>query len=250
MKKIIFTTFLLALIIVKTNANTNQNSLMQEQFKYLVEVKTASSTTYSSDYFKTEKEAQLYLENEIKQNSAVISAKVIYFKNNKKVNEMVFKYNKVEKQTADLKPMQNKKAEKNTSSEIKVNKSVEKSTEGLTFSVQVCATSISRVVPQLVKKVYHITENITVKSDNVYNRYFVGSLATYAEAKQYVNKLKNENSIKDAFVVGFVNGERLPSLSGMVKSLSYLYLPWYNKLKSESSLTEKMESNLEANLLF
>ena len=85
--------------------------------------------------------------------------------------------------------------------------------EEVTYKVQIRAAYKSEIPLQQLANQYHLRDEI--KEDYVGNwyRYSVGSFATYEEAKQYRNRIRDINGIRDAFVVAYRNGKRLDQLS-------------------------------------
>lgn len=85
------------------------------------------------------------------------------------------------------------------------------------FRVQIRAAYKSEIPLQLLANKYHLRDEI--KEDYVGNwyRYSVGSFATYDDAKDYRNRIRSINGIRDAFVVAYRDGRRVDELSELKK---------------------------------
>jgi hypothetical protein len=85
--------------------------------------------------------------------------------------------------------------------------------QNIKFKIQIRAEKNNRIPAQRLASKYHISEQITEDHYDEWYRYSVGSFSTYDEAKEYRDKVRKEYNIKDAFVVAYLNGTRLNSLS-------------------------------------
>jgi opacity protein-like surface antigen len=81
------------------------------------------------------------------------------------------------------------------------------------FRVQVRAAYKAKIPLQRLANTYHLRDEI--KEDYIGNwyRYSVGSFETLQEAKEFRSKIMKDHGVRDAFVVAFVDGVRLNSLS-------------------------------------
>jgi len=103
------------------------------------------------------------------------------------------------------------------------------------FKVQVRATYKAQITLQQLANRYGITEEI--KEDYISNwyRYSIGSFDDYNKAKEYRNKVMKENGVMDAFIVAFMNGKRMDSLSEL-KELAPDFYPLKTKYKENGSM--------------
>lgn len=83
------------------------------------------------------------------------------------------------------------------------------------FKVQVRAAYKAQIPLQRLANKYHLRDSIREDFVGNWYRYSIGSFATYAEAREYRDKVIKENKVYDAFVVAFRNGVRLNSLSDL-----------------------------------
>lgn len=81
------------------------------------------------------------------------------------------------------------------------------------FKVQVRAAYKARIPLQRLANKYHLRDSIREDFVGNWYRYSIGSFETYAQAREYRDKVISENKVYDAFVVAFRNGVRLNSLS-------------------------------------
>ncbi|PLX12559.1 MAG: hypothetical protein C0598_05750 [Marinilabiliales bacterium] len=81
------------------------------------------------------------------------------------------------------------------------------------YRVQILAKYGKTMELNKISNMYNIpASQIRQDSHNSYYIYTVGSYATYEQARQKRNQLRNQNGISDAFVVAFKNGKRLNKL--------------------------------------
>ena len=85
--------------------------------------------------------------------------------------------------------------------------------QNIQFKIQIRAEKMNRIPLQRLANKYHIREQITEDHYDEWYRYSVGSFSTYDEAKEYRDKVRKEYNIRDAFIVAYLNGSRLESLS-------------------------------------
>lgn len=83
------------------------------------------------------------------------------------------------------------------------------------FRVQVRAAYKARIPLQRLANRYHLRDSIQEDFVGNWYRYSIGSFDTYAEAREYRDIIIREHNVHDAFVVAFVDGERLNSLSDL-----------------------------------
>lgn len=77
--------------------------------------------------------------------------------------------------------------------------------QGLEYRIQIFASGVSH---SLDSPVFKGLENIEEKFDGTLYRYYIGQLSSVAEAKTVRQNIV-EKGIEDAFIVAFVNGERI-----------------------------------------
>ena len=106
--------------------------------------------------------------------------------------------------------------------------------QDITFKIQIRAENNKRIPLQRLANKYHIREQITEDHYDEWYRYSVGSFSTYDEAKEYRDKIRNEYNIKDAFIVAYLNGKRLDSLSELKYIAPGVY-PEEEKIKTARS---------------
>lgn len=82
---------------------------------------------------------------------------------------------------------------------------------GLEYRIQICATKGQKGNIDAIKQKFNITEEVSEDSYNGWYQYTLGNFSTIKEAHDYLEKVKNDFSIKDAFVTTFFNGERTKS---------------------------------------
>lgn len=80
---------------------------------------------------------------------------------------------------------------------------------GVYYKVQICATrkSPSRNGKFFEKK-YKVTDNVELTNHEGWKKYIIGSFSSYEEAKAFGTKTRE--LVKDAFIVAYDNGERIP----------------------------------------
>ncbi len=83
------------------------------------------------------------------------------------------------------------------------------------FSVQVRAAYNAVIPIQLLASKYGIRDEIKEEQIGNWHKYSVGNFETFKEAKDYRNNIMNGNGIRDAFIVAYLNGQRLNSLSDL-----------------------------------
>lgn len=89
------------------------------------------------------------------------------------------------------------------------------SSNKIEFRVQVRASRQAIEPIQKLARRYHITDEIREDFSGNWYRYSIGSFPTYEDAKKTRNLLIAENGVQDAFIVVFVNGERLNKLGDL-----------------------------------
>jgi hypothetical protein len=82
------------------------------------------------------------------------------------------------------------------------------------FAVQVGAFVQYHYTPKRLAKILHLTEPIKSEKQDGYLKFTLGTFDTYPEAEAFKTRIRKDTKIKDAFVVGYKNGVRLPSISG------------------------------------
>ena len=80
---------------------------------------------------------------------------------------------------------------------------------GVFYKVQICATrkSPSRN-GQFFEKKYKVTDNVELTNHEGWKKYIIGSFSSYEEARAFGKKTRE--LVKDAFIVAYDNGERIP----------------------------------------
>ncbi|MBP6656791.1 MAG: hypothetical protein KA284_02980 [Bacteroidia bacterium] len=80
---------------------------------------------------------------------------------------------------------------------------------GIFYKVQICATRKSPARNgQFFEKKYKVTDNVELTNHEGWKKYIIGSFSSYEEAKAFGKKTKE--LVKDAFIVAYDNGERIP----------------------------------------
>lgn len=87
------------------------------------------------------------------------------------------------------------------------------SNKPLEYRVQILAKYGKTINLNKISDMYNIPVSmIKENSHNGYYIYTIGSFSTYEQAQQKRNQLRTQNGIGDAFVVAFINGNRLDKL--------------------------------------
>ena len=81
------------------------------------------------------------------------------------------------------------------------------------FKVQVRAAYKAKIPLQRLANKYHLRDEIQEDYVGNWYRYSIGSFETLEEAKEYRSGIMKDHGVRDAFVVVFVDGVRLNSLS-------------------------------------
>lgn len=89
----------------------------------------------------------------------------------------------------------------------------EEAAKKIEFRVQVRARYNAGIPLQKLANRYHLREEIKENYNGTWYRYSIGSFQSYDEAKDYRTKIIGEHAVRDAFIVAFMNGNRLDSLS-------------------------------------
>ena len=80
---------------------------------------------------------------------------------------------------------------------------------GIFYKVQICATRKSPARNgQFFEKKYKVTDNVELTNHEGWKKYIIGSFSSYEEAKAF--GIKTKELVKDAFIVAYDNGERIP----------------------------------------
>ena len=80
---------------------------------------------------------------------------------------------------------------------------------GIFYKVQICATRKSPARNgQFFEKKYKVTDNVELTNHEGWKKYIIGSFSSYEEAKAF--GIKTKELVKDAFIVAYDNGERVP----------------------------------------
>jgi len=80
---------------------------------------------------------------------------------------------------------------------------------GIFYKVQICATRKSPARNgQFFEKKYKVTDNVELTNHEGWKKYIIGSFSSYEEAKAF--GIKTKELVKDAFIVAYYNGERIP----------------------------------------
>lgn len=90
---------------------------------------------------------------------------------------------------------------------------VEPTEPAVEFRVQVRAAYKAKIPLQRLANTYHLRDEIQEDYIGNWYRYSVGSFETMQEAKEFRAKIMKDHGVRDAFVVVFVDGVRMNSLS-------------------------------------
>lgn len=85
----------------------------------------------------------------------------------------------------------------------------DKSWENIEFKVQIFASDQRPNLKKFIRK-HNITAEIEEHRTDEWFKYTIGAFPKYWKAKQYRNLLVTRNKLRDAFVVAYRNGERVP----------------------------------------
>lgn len=89
----------------------------------------------------------------------------------------------------------------------------EKPKDSIEFRVQVRAAYKAKISLERLAEKYNLHQEIQEDFVGNWYRYSIGSFDTYSEAKEYRRTVVNQHKVLDAFVVAFIDGKRLNSLS-------------------------------------
>ncbi len=182
-----------------------------KQAGFLVLYKTAMPSVLIETGFLTNKEEEKFLNSKIGQDymaSAIFRAFKAY-KTELDSKEKLKQEEKVESKQEKEVP---KEAVKEKTKKHKKKKSKENIEKGVVFKVQIATSSVKK---ELIPQNFNGVENVHLYEAGGLYRYTVGKEKTITDANLLQLQLKNKG-FKDAFIVAFANGKRIP-LSEAIK---------------------------------
>jgi len=81
--------------------------------------------------------------------------------------------------------------------------------KGVYFRVQIAATRNKVNIPQHFRRM-KITDEVRLEKSEGWYKYTIGSFVTYEDARKYKEELIRKTLLKDAFVIAYYNGKRIP----------------------------------------
>jgi len=103
------------------------------------------------------------------------------------------------------------------------------------FRIQVRAKYKAGIPLQKLANRYHLREEIKEDYNGNWYRYSIGSFHSYDKARDYRNKIIGEHGVRDAFIVAFMNGSRLDSLSEL-KEVAPEFYPQKTRFKETGTI--------------
>ncbi len=107
--------------------------------------------------------------------------------------------------------------------------------KNIEFRIQVRAKYQAGIPLQKLANRYHLREEIKEDYNGTWYRYSIGSFASYDEAKDYRINIIGEHGVRDAFIVAFMNGSRLDSLSEL-KEIAPEFYPQKTRYKETGTI--------------